>query len=112
MNKYTEELFQLMKENPELPVVPMVDGEIACDDCGYWLGSWRYACVDEYVLCSDRVLFKSDDDVIDVLDHCLTDDEFNQLPDEEDECRKIYDTLPWKKAIVVYIGLPEEEEDD
>lgn len=38
--KNREELFKLMQENPELPVVPMVDGEIPGDDCGYWLGSW------------------------------------------------------------------------
>ena len=37
--KNREELFRLMRENPELPVVPMVDGEIAFDECGYWMGS-------------------------------------------------------------------------
>ena len=33
-----EELFRLMRENPDLPVVPMVDGEICGDDSGYWCG--------------------------------------------------------------------------
>ena len=33
-----EELFRLMQENPDLPVVPMVDGEIVGDDSGYWVG--------------------------------------------------------------------------
>ena len=32
--KYREELFKLMQENPELPIVPMVDGEIPGDDSG------------------------------------------------------------------------------
>jgi len=39
-----------MQENPDLPVVPMVDGEIvAGDDHGYWQGAWGYARVDEYL---------------------------------------------------------------
>lgn len=37
--KNREELFRLMQENPDLPVVPMVDGEIVADDCGHWRGT-------------------------------------------------------------------------
>lgn len=98
-----EKLFQLMRENPELPVIPMVDGEIPGDDCGYWLGAWGAAELDEYLVGSDRVIFKSDDDVFDALERFLHRDEYDRLPDVESEGRKIYDALPWKKAIVVYI---------
>lgn len=41
--KNREELFKLMQENPDLPVVAMVDGEIPGDDSGYWLGAWGSA---------------------------------------------------------------------
>ena len=98
-----EELFKLMRENPDLPVMPMVDGEIPGDDCGYWLGAWGTAQLDEYLVASDRVIFKSDDDVFDALERFLSYDEFLTLPDVESECRKIYDALPWEKAIIVYI---------
>ena len=98
-----EKLFQLMRENPDLPVVPLVDGEIPGDDCGYWLGAWGAAELDEYLVGSDGVIFKSDDDVFDALERFLPGDEYDHLPDDESECRKIYDALPWKKAIVVYI---------
>lgn len=101
--KNREKLFQLMKEYPELPVIPMVDGEIPGDDCGYWLETWGMANVDEYLITNDRVLFKSDDDVFEALERFLPDDEYYRLPDVESECRKQYDALPWKKAIVVYI---------
>lgn len=101
--KNREELFRLMKENPDLPVIPMVDGEIPGNDCGYWLGAWGTAQLDEYLEASDRIVFKSDDDVFDVLERFLPDDEFYRLPYAELECRKIYDALPWKKAIIVYI---------
>lgn len=104
-----EELFNLMRENPELPVVPMVDGEIAGDDSGYWLGAWGCARVDEYLLTqnSEWMVFKSDDDVFDVLERHLTDEEFEKLPETEEECRPYYDALPWTKAIIVYINLPD-----
>ena len=32
--EYREELFKLMQETPGLPIVPMVDSEIVCND-GY-----------------------------------------------------------------------------
>lgn len=34
-------LLQLIKENPELKIVPMVDNEVCCgDDFSYWMGRW------------------------------------------------------------------------
>ena len=39
MTKETEQLLQLIKENPELPVVPMVDGEVVGDD-SYRNSAW------------------------------------------------------------------------
>lgn len=107
--KYREELFKLMQENPELPVVPMVDGEIPGDDSGYWLGAWGSARVDEYLFTHNHewMVFKSDDDVFDVLERHLSDEEFEKLPEIEEECREVYNSLPWTKAIVVYITLPD-----
>lgn len=104
-----EELIRLMQENPELPILPFVDAEIAADDVGYWAGSWGNVKIDEYLFPPNDapVLFKSDDDVFDVLERYLTDEEFEALPDSEEDCRPIYDSLPWKKAIIVYIELPD-----
>lgn len=104
-----EELFRLIKENPELPIVPMVDADIVGDDCGYWLGVWGRAEVDEYFISerAERVFYKSDGDVFDVLERHLSDEEFEALPESEEECRPYYDKLPWIKAIIVYINLPE-----
>lgn len=98
------ELIKLMQDNPELPIVPMVDGEIAEDACGYWMGAWGQAEVDEYVVISEKVLFKSDDDVFDVLERYFSEEEFERLPEEESECRPYYEALPWKKAIIVFIN--------
>ena len=105
-----EELFHLMQENPDLPVVPMVDGEIAGDDCRYWMASWGASRVDEYLICerAERVAFKSEDDVFDVLEDYLSYEEFEALPENESACRPTYDALPWRKAIIVYIETAEE----
>lgn len=105
MTKNAAELMKLVKENPDLPVVPMVDAGIAWDDCGYYMATFGAAEVDEYIISrrDDRIYFKSDDDVFDVLEHVLSDEEFDTLPQTEAECRPYFEALPWTKAIVVYI---------
>ncbi len=112
---YLENLLKLIKENPELPIVPMVAGEIVADDsCGYWMGSWGSAWVDEYLLpkmgSDEAVCFKSDGDVFDTLEKFLPLEVWEALPDTESECKKIYDALPWTKAILIYIELPDPPE--
>ncbi|MCD8195917.1 MAG: hypothetical protein LUE24_01875 [Lachnospiraceae bacterium] len=102
----TAELMRLIRENPELPILPFVDGEIPADDGGYWLGEWGEARVDEFLLPnkSEYYLFKSDDDVFDALERCLPYEEYEKLPESEEECRPLYEALPWTKAIIVYIN--------
>lgn len=101
-----------MRENPELPVVSMVNGEITEDSCGFYMGAFGNAAIDEYLVCNryawaGLVLFKSDDDVFGTLEKYLTPEEFGSLPEGEAECRTEYDALPWVKVIIVYINLPE-----
>ena len=105
-----DELFRLMKENPDLPVVPMVDGEVCGDDSRYWMAGWGMSCVDEFLICerAERTAFKSDGDVFDVLEDYLSREEFENLPENESACRPTYDALPWRKAIIVYIETAEE----
>lgn len=100
-----EELFKLMQENPELPVVPMVDSEVVCDDdYARWTGSWGSASIDEYFTHDERVFFRSDDDTDDVLGYVLNAEEYEEMTDEEAEA--VYDALPWVKAIIVNIDTP------
>ena len=111
MNENTKNLLELIQQNPDLPIVPMVDAEIVNgDDWGRWMGSFGAARVDEYLIPPqdyEPVIFKSDDDVFDTLEKVLPGEEFDALPESEEECRKIYDALPWTKAIIVNIGLPD-----
>ena len=109
--KNREELFRLIQEYPDLPVIPFVDGEIvAGDNFARWMGAWGSASVDKYLFPRNEwepVIFRSDDDVFDTLEKFLPVEEFDKLPKSESECRNIYDALPWEKAIIVNINLPD-----
>jgi len=108
LNENAKKLLELVATNPNLPIVPMVDAEIFGDDFGTYMGGWGASCVDEYIIDGKgMVRFKSDDDVIDVLEHALSKEEFDALPESEADCRPRYDALPWVKAIVVDIVMPD-----
>ena len=106
----TNELIKLIQENPELPIVPMVDSDVVCDDGGYWMGKWGRCEVTEYYLGRERVHFR-DDDEEDVLNdlvgcrysHDLQGRDIYDLSDEE--WAKLYQSVPWEKCIVVYITI-------
>lgn len=103
-----EELFRLMQENPELPVVPMVDYEIVADVSGRWLGSWGSSYIGEYLIGEEQVHFREDDDpseVDKVLSERYGDDYYTDMTDEQEAAA--YAGLPWVKAIIVNIDLPE-----
>lgn len=101
-----EELFKLIKENPELPILPMVDSEIVADDCyTRWISSWGSAEIAEYIIGNERVYFKDDDDPETVLNDCIGGIDYWEQPD--DVVERKYNNLPWVKVIVVNIDLPE-----
>ena len=98
-------LFKLIKENPNLPILPMVDSEIVADD-GYarWTGSWGDAWIGEYIIGNERVYFKDEEDAECVLNDCVGGIDFYEVP--ESKVEKEYNKLPWIKAIIVNIDTP------
>lgn len=102
------EIIRLIEENPDLPVIPMVDSEVVADDGGYWQGKWGRCEVTEYYNGREYIHFRDDDeeDVLNDMVGCkygydlqgrdiydLTDDEWDEL----------YNNIPWVKCIAVYI---------
>lgn len=79
---HIENLLNLIRENPTLPVVPMVDCEVVGDDGGRWMGAFGYADVGEYALYNERFYQDRDDFKEDYYD--FNDDEicerFNYAP--------------------------------
>ena len=102
-----EELFKLMQENPELPVVPMVDYEIIGEDYGRWLGAWGSSYIGEYLVGEEEVYFRDDNDPSEVerlICERQGEEIFTLLNDEE--AKETYAEMPWIKAIIVNIDLP------
>lgn len=105
MDRYIEELLELIKTHPDLPIVPMVDSEIVCDD-GYtrWKGAWGPASVTKYLVSEEHIFFFDDEDVEVVLTEVKGYDEFISMTEEE--AMAAYRALPWVECIAVDINLP------
>lgn len=105
-----ETLLTLIKENPDLPIVPLVDSEVVADDCySWWLGAWGRAEIKEYYLGQEHIHFKGKDDEESVLcdmEGC----KYSKTPDGRDvydltdeEWDALYKSIPWTKCIAVRI---------
>ena len=104
-----EKFLNLIKENPNLPIFPMVDAEVVADDYGYWLGKWGHCEVTELYRGREKVHFK-DDDEENVLNDLVGNEygyvdgkDIYELSDEEWD--KLYQSVEWEKCIVVYITI-------
>ena len=109
MNKNLEKLIELSKENPELPIIPMVDSEVVFDDsCGYWLASFGGCEVGEYYVTDDKVYTDRDDFMEDYIEWNCDDPGFVELDDNEVEAlaEKVAEES-FTPAIIVYINTPE-----
>lgn len=108
-NKYVNELFELIKENPTLPIVPMVEYDVVGEDYGCWMGKWSYSHIDRYLLppnSEQSIIFENDYTIGEVLERWFSEEELEKFP--ESDWKKIYDELPWIKAIIVKIDVPDE----
>lgn len=105
-NPKLAQLLELMKENPHLPIVPMVNSEVVADDTwGYWMGSWDHARLDKYYKGEERVYFYDECDMEDLVTETKGWDWYDAASDEQ--VLEAYRSLPWVKCIVVYITVPE-----
>ena len=99
-------LLKLIKENPNLPIVPMVATECVSDDSyGYWMSEWGNASVTKY-WCDDERFWEYDS--FDELVEQWIDNNFEEYPNLSDEelnnlAEKIVNGYEWVDAIVVYI---------
>lgn len=100
------QLLELMQANPELPVIPCVDGDVVGGDEYYcWLGSWGESAVQEFIIGKERTYYREDDicEMNDVLYERYDPELVDNMTDEE--TRAAYNALPWKKAIFVDVHL-------
>ncbi len=104
-----DRLFRLMQEHPELPIAPMVNDEVVCDDTfGYWHGSLGASFLSAYVMGDEGIYIRNDssDEMEDVLNNTVGGRDW-YTDATEDEIVNAYSKLPWTECILVYIELPE-----
>lgn len=109
-----KELFKLIKEHPDLPIVPMVDADIVADDSGYWLGGWGSASIDKYLPHEYGMIFyeQGRPDVVDIFEKFFDYEKCGiseEMPDSEalPIMREKVDSLNWIEAIIINIDLPD-----
>ena len=105
------DLIKLMTENPELPVIPMVDTDVvAGDEYGYWMASFgkcevREFAVDEWYgdgIIRYRDEHNAEEDLIEAIAECKYDGTDEDYEKAKQEAEKL-----WTKAIIVNIELPD-----
>ena len=105
----TNELLRLVAENPELPIVAMVNTEcVAGDEWGWWSAKVGEPVVDEYCCPDDRMYLKADDfdDLVDeFMDNNCDDEPWKSMTQEEleVEANKVVNGYNWIKAIMLPI---------
>lgn len=102
------ELLKLIAENPELPVVPMVDTEvIGGDEFGYWMGEFGECKIAEYAIdewVGDGIVrYKDDDTTEESLVESIATRKYDGSDEAYEKAKKEAPAL-WEKAIIVYIN--------
>ena len=105
-----KEVLETIQSNQDLPLVPIVAAEVVpSDDFGYWLGRVSYLHVGRFTSYNGQLYTDEEDDELieDIIDNELLDEE--NVADEvlEAKAKQIAEQLFWKKAILLYVGLPD-----
>jgi len=106
-----ENLARLILENPELPVLCMVEYEVvAGDDCLRWAASLGESKIREYIYhedgMSESVIYWKED-AEELVDRMVEDVEQSLYEEARQQAWEKVNAMPWIKAIVVNIDLPE-----
>ncbi|HIR53341.1 MAG TPA: hypothetical protein IAB39_08090 [Candidatus Onthovicinus excrementipullorum] len=87
MNDKINELLELIRTNPDLPIVPMVDSEIVgSDEYARWMAAWGYSYIGEYFLGEERVHYRNDKDSEEIqetlIDGQISYDDFDAMSEK------------------------------
>lgn len=85
MNEKTQKLIELIKENPDLPIIPMVYYEVVGEDYGNWVGRFSTCYIGEYALFRNKYYEDRDEFKEDYYDYFadFINDKFNYNPSLE-----------------------------
>lgn len=110
MNEHEQELRELIIDNPDLPVIFMVSSDVVGDDSSAnWLASTSNVKVGEY--CCYKTHYYDDKNDLEEEYYVDHEDELKYLEDNEiDMIIKERTSSWWRKAIIVYVDIPSDEE--
>ena len=105
MKENTQKLIELIKENPDLPIIPMVFYEVVGEDYGNWVGRFSTCYVGEYTLFNDRYYEDREEFKEDYYDY------YEEKIKKKCSCNPLQESKYlneiaegfFKKAIIVYI---------
>lgn len=110
MEKCEQKLRELIIANPDLPVIFMVNSDVVVDDSyANWLASISSVKVGAFCCYKTRYY----DDKNDLEEEYFVDyeDELKYLKDDEiDRIIEERTSSWWRKAIIVYVDVPSDEE--
>lgn len=108
MENNVVQLLELIKNNPDLPIIPMVETEVvAGDEFGYWMGSFGDCDIKEYVLDDwygeGIVRYRDKYTEEEVIEHIAE----SKYDGTEEGYKKAAEEIKglWKKAIIVQINV-------
>lgn len=103
---HTEELFDLIRKNPDLPIVCWVDSDIVAEDgCNRWRGSFGQSWIVEYI---EVEMYRG---YLEIVEKGETERYEEWLADHtemtDEEITEFINNIQWTKAIAVNIDLPD-----
>ena len=108
MNDNIKHLIQLMDENPDLPVIPMVGQDIVADCTGEWIANFGKVEVKKMCIYGEKVVFREEKNAIKTVE-ALELEGLTEVRTREESLEKLngyLDELEWFEAIIVHIETP------
>ena len=108
MNDNIKHLIQLMDENPNLPVIPMVGQDIVADCTGEWVADFGKAEIKKMCIYGENVIFREEKNAIKTVEALELEGLTEGWTREEsiERLNGYLDELEWLEAIIVHIGTP------
>ena len=108
MNNNIKALIQLMDENPDLPIIPVVGQDIVADCTGEWVAHFGKAEIKKMCIYGENVIFREEKNAIKTIEALelegLTEDRTRE--ESIEKLNGYLDELEWLEAIIVHIETP------
>lgn len=103
-----DKLLELIKKNPTLRIMPMVETDVvASDDFSWWMADWGKASIEEVYIADERVYIRSKDEDT-LMEELIWVDEFIEGLSEEEAIKKaenVVNNYKWEKVISIEIRV-------